>query len=76
MDHSDKGLELKMTSFEYLYSGTFTSSTQLIKLLEGISYTVGGFQYMFFNKSKIPLTEAHKNKTFVLTLQLKILDKF
>ena len=26
---------------------------------------------MFFNETKIPLTEAHKNKTFVLTLQLK-----
>ena len=69
MDHSDKGLELKITSFEYLYRGTFTSSTPLIKLLEGISYTVGGFNYMFFNKSTIPLIEAHKNKTFVLTLQ-------
>ena len=29
--HSDEGLMLKMSAFEFLYGGQFTLSTQLIK---------------------------------------------
>ena len=32
MEHSDKGLELKITSFEYHYSGTFTYINSVDKL--------------------------------------------
>lgn len=72
MDHSDKGLELKITSFEYHDSGTFT----YINSVDKTSWKVFPIQEVVFSTCSSTNLKYHrqrliKNKTFVLTLQLK-----